>query len=249
MSGERRSGERRSGGPTPEAIEALVRAIQAKEANEPAIGAEAALGDQPAAGDDPATRPATRTVQRQSSNAVRPRSPAPAGRSGAPAGRSGAPVSYRAPGSPPTPGGPIPGLVGRQAWEASLAEEAERQQRYGHPLSIIIAELEGQEPEPTAMGTAMIGRMAPRCAAILLALARASDRVTRLSGSRFGVLLLEADEEAAGLYVDRAAAACEPWLAASAVSMQLSIGWAVARGPEELVGALRTAEERLRAAD
>ncbi len=225
------SPKRRSGGPTPEAIEALVRAIEAKEVNETATS-----GESPSVPEPPPSR------RKPSSNAVRQRTTGSSG-------RGSTSVPYRAPGSPPAPGGPIPGLVGRQAWEASLAEEAERQQRYGHPLSIIIAELEGLEVEPTAMGTAMVGRMAPRCAAILLALARASDRVTRLSGSRFGVLLLEADEQAAELYVDRAAAACEPWLASSAVAMQLSIGWAVARGPEELLGALRTAEDRLRAAD
>ena len=239
MSGDRRSGERRSGGPTPEAIEALVKAIEAKEANEPPTAIQAVVRLQPAAVTDPTPSKGNR---RQASNAVRQRS------SGKPAS-TGTPATYRAPGSPPAPGGPIPGLVGRQAWEAALAEEAERQQRYGHPLSIIIAELEGLEPEPTAMGTAMIGRMAPRCAAILLALARASDRVTRLSASRFGVLLLEADEEAAELYADRALATCATWLDASAFAMRMTIGWAVARGPEELLGALRSAEEQLRATD
>jgi GGDEF domain-containing protein len=83
----------------------------------------------------------------------------------------------------------------------------------------------------------------------LLALARASDRVTRLSGSRFGVLLLEADEEAAELYADRAMATCETWLDSSAFEMRMSMGWAVARGPEELLGALRSAEEQVRAED
>ena len=153
---------------------------------------------------------------------------------------------YRAPGGPPAPGGAIPGLVGRQVWEAALVEEAERQQRYGRPLAIILAELEGEEPDPTAMGTAMIGRVAPRCAAVLLALARASDRVTRLSGTRFGVLLLEADEEAAKVYAERAIAACEPWLVNNALVMRLAVGWAVARDPDELMGALRSAEEHLR---
>lgn len=221
------SGQRRVGGPSPEAIEALVRSIEAKEAT---------------TGDPPSSLEAAAKVQRPRTNRARPRAPVTPVRPGPAA-------PYRAPGTPPGPAGPIPGLIGRQAWETSLAEEAERQQRYGRPLAIVIAELEGQEPVATAMGTAMLGRMAPRCAAILLALARASDRVTRLSSSRFGVLLLEADEDAAELYVDRAMATCESWLDASAFAMRLSIGWAVARGPEELVGALRTAEEGLRAAD
>jgi GGDEF domain-containing protein len=220
------SDRRRNGAPTPEAIEALVRAIEAKEAT-PGGGETSSM-----AVDAAVQRPRpTRARQRSAGPSIRP----------------GPPATYRAPGSPPSPAGPIPGLIGRQAWETALAEEAERQQRYGRPLAIVIAELEGLEPVATSMGTAMIGRMAPRCAAILLALARASDRVTRLSGSRFGVLLLEADERAAELYADRAMATCESWLDASAFAMRLSIGWAVARGPEELLGALRTAEDGLRA--
>lgn len=224
------SQDRRGGGPTPEAIEALVRAIEAKEATDPSILA------------GPPTPKATARVagKRRSEKPDRLRSAGPAVLRGPAA-------PYRAPGSPPAPAGPIAGLIGRQAWEASLVEEAERQQRYGRPLAIVLAELDGQDPEPTAMGVAMIGRVAPRCAAILLALARASDRVTRLSGSRFGVLLLEADEDAAASYAERAMIACEPWIASSAFVMQLSVGWAVARGPDELMGALRSAEEHLHA--
>ena len=226
------SEDRRSGGPTREAIEALVRSIEAKEATEPAADGAGPGGSDP---------PATTVLERGS--AVRRRSAA------AEATGRGTTTPYRAPGGPPTAGAPIPGLVGRQVWEASLVEEAERQQRYGRPLAIILAELDGQEPEPTAMATAMIARVAPRCAAVLLALARASDRVTRLSGTRFGVLLLEADEGAAAAYAERAIAACEPWVVTSAFAMRLSVGWAVARGPDELVSALRTAEEQLRGED
>jgi len=225
------SEDRRSGGPTPEAIEALVRAIEAREATEPNVEDAGARAEPPT----------TRGPERGS--AVRRRSAA------ADATGRGRTTPYRAPGGPPTTGAPIPGLVGRQVWEASLVEEAERQQRYARPLAIILAELDGQEPEPTAMGTAMIARTAPRCAAVLLALARASDRVTRLSGTRFGVLLLEADEDAAAAYAERAIAACEPWVATGAFEMRLSVGWAVARGPDELVSALRSAEEHLRGED
>jgi diguanylate cyclase (GGDEF)-like protein len=205
--------------PTRESIEALVRAIAAKEA-----------GEIPA---DP--EPPSDTMG----------SPL----SAAPRVRRDPPEPYRAPGGPPGPGGPIAGLVDRTAWEASLVEEAERQRRYERPLAILLAELESPERESTAMSARMIGRMAPHCAALLLELARASDRVTRLGGSRFGVLLLEVDETGAERFAQRATTACATWLGSSPFPMRLSVGWAVARGPEELLGALRTADERLRAAD
>ena len=219
--------QRRTGDPTAEAIEALVRAIEAKEASQDAV--TGGTGPIP-------------------TGSLRP-GPAPSGGGPGKAARRSQVAPYRAPGSPPGRGGPIPGLIGRQAWEASLVDEAERQQRYGRPLAILLAEVEASETEPSAMGAAMIGRMAPRCAAVLLALARGSDRVTRLSGNRFGVLLLEADEVGAAIYAERAATVCATWLASSPYPMRLSVGWSVAREPADLVGAMRTAEERLKTRD
>jgi GGDEF domain-containing protein len=205
--------------PTRESIEALVRSIAAKEAGYDTGGVE------------PPSHPASEE-------------PSPA-----PPVRRGQSVPYRAPGGPPAPGGPIPGLVDRKAWEAALVEEAERQRRYERPLAILLADLESPDPESTAMSRRMIGRMAPHCAAFLLSAARASDRVTRLGSSRFGVLLLEADEVGAERFAKRATTSIRAWLDTSPFPMRLTVGWAVARGPEELLGALRLADERLRAAD
>ena len=219
--------QRRTGDPTAEAIEALVRAIEAKEASQGAV----AGGTGPVAG-----------------GSLRP-GPPPSGAGLGVWARRSQVAAYRTPGSPPGRGGLIPGLIGRQAWEASLVDEAERQQRYGRPLAILLAEVEASETEPSAMGAAMIGRMAPRCAAVLLALARGSDRVTRLSGNRFGVLLLEADEAGAAIYAERAATVCATWLASSPYPMRLSVGWSVAREPADLVRAMRTAEDRLKIRD
>ena len=226
------SDQRRTGDPTAEAIEALVRAIEAKEASQGAVTG----GTGPVAGGSLRPGPAASGT------------PTSGASPGLGARRSQVPP-YRSPGSPPGRSGPIPGLIGRQAWEASLVDEAERQQRYGRPLAILLAEVEASAPEPSAMGAAMIGRMAPRCAAVLLALARGSDRVTRLSGNRFGVLLLEADEAGAAIYAERAATVCATWLASSPYPMRLSVGWSVAREPADLVGAMRKAEERLKTRD
>ncbi len=239
------SGQREGDEPTAARIEALVRAIEAKDTGVPPVDA----GARPVDLDAPAAAPSRARVGTQpggsptSGATSRGRAPARPVERIEPEHRRKAPATpYRAPGRPPGPAGPIPGLIGRQAWEASLVDEAERQQRYGRPLAIVIADLVPDEAEPSSMGSAMVGRMAPRCAAVLLAVARASDRVTRLGVSRFGVLLLEADEAAATTYASRAARLLEPWLAGSAFPMHLSMGWAVARGPEELRQALHDAE-------
>lgn len=240
------TGQREGDEPTAARIEALVRAIEAKETGIPPAdpGARPVEPGAPAAPPSRASaatqQPAGSTVSGTTSRGRAPAPPVP--RTEAEHRRAAPPTPYRAPGRPPGPAGPIPGLIGRQAWEASLVDEAERQQRYGRPLAIVIADLVPDEEEPSSMGSAMVGRMAPRCAAVLLAVARASDRVTRLGVSRFGVLLLEADEAAATTYASRAARLLEPWLAGSVFPMHLSMGWAVARGPEELRQALHDAE-------
>ena len=118
----------------------------------------------------------------------------------------------------PTSRGPIPGLVDRQLWEALVLEEAQRQHRYGHPTAIVLAELVGLDALVARMGPAAMNRFVPPCAEMLVSLARTSDRITRLTTSRFGLLLLETDV---------AGAAGSP----RGSRWPPSFGWRRARGP------------------
>lgn len=161
--------------------------------------------------------------------------------------RDGAPATpVRRQERPATPRGPIAGLIGRLEWERLVADESERQRRYGRPGAIVLAEVIGSDagagegrPAP-----AIIGRVAPACAEALLALTRASDRVARLGDARFGILLREADAGGASRYAARAITACDPWLAAMPWPLRLATGWG-SLDDTDPAGALRAAEGRL----
>ena len=75
--------------------------------------------------------------------------------------------------------------------------------------------------------------------------ARRTDHVAHSGGGRFLVLLPETDEIQAINYVERVRAECERWLAAGAVALHVSMGWASPSAVGELDTALRTAEERM----
>ena len=145
----------------------------------------------------------------------------------------------------PTSRGPLPGLVDRQLWKALVLEEAERQDRYGHPTAIVLAELVGLDELVARMGPAAMNRFVPACADMLVSLARSSDRITRLTNSRFGLLLLETDVVGAARLAARITVAAELRLAASTWPVRMVVGWAGAATSEELRGAVRAAEEHL----
>jgi GGDEF domain-containing protein len=145
----------------------------------------------------------------------------------------------------PTSRGPLPGLVDRQLWEALVAEEAERQQRYGRPTAIVLAELEGLDALVARMGPAAMNRFVPPCAEMLVSLARKSDRITRVTNSRFGMLLLETDVGGAARLAARITVAAEQRLSGSTWPVRMVVGWAGAATGEELRDAVRAAEKHL----
>lgn len=212
--------------PSAEAVEALVRAIEAKEArgtSAPAdAGAEPAVAEEPAAAADPgAEAPSRRTWS------LPP-----------------LPVAIRPLGAATR--GPIPGVMDRQHWEGVLAHEAQRQERYPRSVAVVVVELDGLDELVARMGPAAVNRLIPPCAGILVSVARASDRVARLATGRFGVILFETDEDGAARYAARAKAATHAWLATSPWDLRLEAGWTSTREPAELRRAVRTAEHDLR---
>jgi GGDEF domain-containing protein len=136
-------------------------------------------------------------------------------------------------------------LVERLTWERLVADESERQRRYGRPSAIVLAEVHGLDRAVAQAGPRAVDRVAPSCGRTLVSIARGSDRVTRLTDGRFGILLREADDVGASRYAGRARAACDGWLAAMPWPLELQIGWASPEGNEDLVGALRRAERDL----
>jgi GGDEF domain-containing protein len=207
-------------GPEPSAdtVEALVRSIQVKEAGTPP----------PVASTDGPTPPRAIVVASGRQADVRPISSHP---------------GLLQPGE-----GPIAGLIGRLEWDRVVADESERQQRYGRPGAIVMIELGGLDQAVALTGPRVIARVVRPCGETLVSIARASDRVTRLRDGRFGVLLRETDADGASRYASRAIDACDPWLAAMPWPLKLVVGWASATSGEDLVAAGREAERRMLAA-
>ena len=214
------------------AVEALVRSIEAKEARTAPLDAPEDLVTPPdgvaePSASDGAAEPLLTAEQPPESNGLRP----PA------TGWAWSPTSR----------GPLPGLVDRHLWEALVLEEAERQNRYRHPTAIVLADLVGLDALVARMGPGAMNRFVPPCADMLVSLARTSDRITLLTNSRFGLLLLETDVGGAARLAARITAAAELRLSGSTWPVRMVVGWAGAATGDELRGAVRDAEQHLSA--
>ena len=137
------------------------------------------------------------------------------------------------------------GLENSLSWAMAITIEEARSGRYGRPVSVVIAELDGFDLLAELFGDEAADRLIPPVADAFRRSARAADRVARLSRTRFAVLLVETDEIRAINYVERVRAACDRWLEASAIALRLSIGWASPASDGDLRSAVRIAEDRL----
>ena len=139
----------------------------------------------------------------------------------------------------------MPQLASPSAWATWLEEEAARAVRYERPATIVLVDLAGLDRLADRVGAVAADRLIPPVATTIRRHARAADRLARLSATRFGVLLVETDEVSAINYIERIRSSCDVWLAAGAVSLRLSAGWAEIRPDRGAEAALREAEQRL----
>jgi diguanylate cyclase (GGDEF)-like protein len=139
----------------------------------------------------------------------------------------------------------LPAMGSPTTWATWLDEEAARTARYDRPVTIVLVELAGLERLADRVGSAAADRLIPPVASTIRRQARAADRLARLSTTRFGLLLVETNEVSAINYIERVRSSCDVWLAAGAVSLRLSVGWAEIRPDRTVEAAAREAEQRL----
>lgn len=137
------------------------------------------------------------------------------------------------------------GLDTPATWSRWLVEEGARVERYGRPTTIVLVELGEWDRLAERLGRDAAERLLPPIAATMRRHARASDHLARLGRTRFGALLVETDEIRAINYVERIRVACDVWLAAGAVALRLSIGWAELAPRQSVDVAIVAAERRL----
>ncbi|MEA2606355.1 MAG: hypothetical protein QOI00_1112 [Chloroflexota bacterium] len=150
--------------------------------------------------------------------------------------------------TPPATAGtidPPAALVVPAAWFRAIREESARVARFGHPATVVMAELPRLDALAAGFGREAVDRVAMQMARLLVAEAREADRTAWLGQARFGVLLPETEESAAARYVDRVRAATDAWLDSVGLSIRLSFGWAGPGADGDVVAAAITAEERM----
>ena len=151
------------------------------------------------------------------------------------------------------------GLIGRESnpatladqatWSRAMREESARAARFGHPVTVVIAGLPRLDVLADRFGGGVADRVALEAARLLVSEGRDTDRIAKLGDARFGVLLPETDETAAGDYVERVRTATDGWLESAGFSIRLSLGWASPAEGGDVMAAAATAEQRMREAD
>ena len=137
------------------------------------------------------------------------------------------------------------GIESRMSWMEALRREDARQARYRHAASIVV--LEARLLAETASDEDWLSRMVGPIAHTIRRAARATDRVTRVSDTRFLVLLPETTEVDAAHFAERVMGDCSVWFSAiqAPVMVRASAAAATATSDASLEDALSRAIEAL----
>jgi len=136
-------------------------------------------------------------------------------------------------------------LADPAAWSRAIREESARVARFGHPATVVIAELPNLDTLADSFGRGVADRIALEAARLLVAEGREADRIARLGDARFGILLTDTEETAARGYVERIRGAIDSWLESVGLSTRLALGWASPGEGGDVIGAAATAEQRM----
>jgi diguanylate cyclase (GGDEF)-like protein len=139
----------------------------------------------------------------------------------------------------------LTGLLVVKEWNRIVADEDARVNRYRHPATVVIIELDGFERLVANLGLEAGDRVLPALADTLSRNARGADHLARIGPTRFGILLPETDEVVAINYIERVREACDLWLESGAIALHLSIGWASPGPDSSLAVAVARAQERM----
>ena len=135
----------------------------------------------------------------------------------------------------------LTGLDNRAAWDEILAYEEARRSRYAEPVSIVTADLDGLKAINDRDGHAAGDRVICAAAELLRQTARAVDRVARVGGDEFVVLLPETDEAGAARFVERLRTRAAKGLPRTG-GLRLSVGAATCASGESLADTQQRAD-------
>ncbi len=142
----------------------------------------------------------------------------------------------------------LTGLLNRRAFDALLAEEVDRARRLGHPLTLVTLDLDHFKTINDTHGHAAGDAVLAEAAKFFEAQVRTIDRVARIGGEEFAVLLMEtrADEglAVAQRLVDAARARTVALGAGGSLTFTASAGVAALSAEGESAAALLAAADK-----
>ena len=140
----------------------------------------------------------------------------------------------------------LTGVASRSWWEERLALEPAGGAAPGRFWSVVVVDLDGLKQLNDTRGHGVGDELLRDCAQLLQRNCRAGDRVARIGGDEFVVLLQDAGSETAARWCSRLLdAAQEQRRAAPDVPMTFSAGWGTTAPGASLYDALAQADERM----
>ncbi|WP_414663318.1 GGDEF domain-containing protein [Horticoccus sp. 23ND18S-11] len=141
----------------------------------------------------------------------------------------------------------LTGVLNRREFDRILAEEADRALRFGHTLSLVIVDVDHfkriNDTQGHPVGDVVLREVARRIAQQV----RTVDRVARMGGEEFGLVLVQADQASALDVARRVCAALRT--AAVTVNETLQLPVSVSAGVATMPGDAGTASTLVAAAD
>ena len=134
----------------------------------------------------------------------------------------------------------LTGLHNQRAFHRRLSDEVERARRYGHPLSLVLLDLDGFKAINDLAGHPTGDRVLAEIAGRIEATIRVEAMLARLGGDELAIILPECDDEAAYLVAERIRVAVAT--APAAVSQRVTVSAGIAErsaqdGEPELIAA------------
>jgi diguanylate cyclase (GGDEF)-like protein len=143
---------------------------------------------------------------------------------------------------------PLTGLENRAAWDEHVRAEEARRVRYARAVTVVSADLDNLKAVNDRYGHEAGDQLIRAAANLLRGQARGADRIARVGGDEFLILMPETDLHGAGRYLTRVRSAIRRIQANEVSALQLSFGAATARGDESLASVIVRADAAMYAA-
>ena len=139
----------------------------------------------------------------------------------------------------------LTGLENRTSWDEQLAIEEARRGRYSRPVTIVSADLDNLKEVNDRDGHEAGDRLIRLAAELLRRQARIADRVARVGGDEFLILMPETDAAGAARYLARVRASIRRIPVEEGMGLTLSLGAATATKGESLLDAVSRADSAM----